>query len=73
MDTQFYKTIAKSSAHIKSRTTILELVYHNRNLLDDLSTIAFDVLDKNHHKAIWIFEMLAEKNINIIVPNIDSI
>ena len=73
MNSPFYKTIAKSSAHIKSRNSVLQLVCENENLLIELSTIAFDVSDKNHYKAIWIFEMLAEYHIDLIKPYLESI
>ena len=68
MNKMFYITIVNSSAHVKSRCLITNLVVENQTLLDNLSTIAFDVSDKNHYKAIWIFEVIAEKHSNLILP-----
>ncbi len=73
MDLEFHTIIEKSSAHIKSRSSILKIVLENNILLNDLSKIAFNHSDKNHHKAIWIFEILAENNIDLIEPYIKSI
>lgn len=73
MDLEFYKIIPKSSAHFKSRTSIMKVVQDNDQLLVDLSKIAFTFSDKNHYKAIWVFEMLAENNIDLIEPYIKSI
>ena len=73
MNTAFYKTIETSSASPKSRNAIADLVVENPNLLGALTTMAFKIADKNHYKAIWILEVLAEKNSALLVPFVKEI
>ena len=73
MNSDFYKIIANSSAHIKNRKFITNLVCENTNSLAELMKIGLNITDKNNHKAVWIFEMLAENHLDLIAPYLDEI
>ena len=73
MNFEFYNRIATSSAATENRNSILNFVIENPNSMVDLTTIAFDVKDKNHHKAVWIIEMIAEINPVLLTPFLDTI
>ena len=73
MNLAFYKTIEQSNASPKSRKAIAQSVVENLDHLSDLIVIAFNIADKNHHKAVWIFEILAEENPDLLLPFVDTI
>ena len=73
MNSDFYKIIANSSAHINQRKLITNLVCNDGNLLSELMKVGLDTADKNHHKAVWIFERLAENHLDLIAPYFDEI
>ena len=60
MNADFYNKIAKSNASTNCRNNLKKLVLDNANLLVDLIQIATTTSDKNHYKAVWITEMIAE-------------
>lgn len=66
MDANFYETVKNSSAHTACRNKILQMVLSNKDYQTDLFEIALNLDDKNHYKAIWIAEMLAEKHFDFI-------
>ena len=68
MNLYFYNQIAISSAHTKCREEKLQMVLENESYLQDLFEIAFNILDKNHHKAVWIVELVAQKHFEKIIP-----
>lgn len=72
MDTEFYKQIEKSTAHRKSREDNRDFVYESPNYLNELTQIAFNLKDKNHHKAWWILELIFEEKLHLITPYLDS-
>lgn len=72
MDAEFYNQIAKSSAHRKSRDDNKDFVLSNPSYLKDLTDIAFNTKDKNHHKACWILELICEERIEFFIPFIDK-
>ena len=72
MNSEFYNQIAKSSAHRKSRDDHKDFIYANPNYLSDLTEIAFNTKDKNHHKACWILELICEERIELFIPFIDK-
>ncbi len=72
MDIEFYKQIEKSTAHRKSREINRDFIFNNPAFLNELIQIAFNINDKNHHKAWWIMELVFEENIHLITPYIDS-
>ena len=50
-----------------------KVVIDNDDLLDNLVQIAINTLDKNHHKAVWIIEMIAETDALLLLPYIDDL
>ncbi|RDI12281.1 hypothetical protein [Flavobacterium sp. AG291] len=72
MNTNFYNQIVNSTAHRPIRDLLSGEVLNDRNLLPDLLTIAFDVTDKNHHKACWICELVFETEIEWLSPYLDT-
>ena len=72
MNTAFYNQIAKSTAHRKSREYNKDFVFSQPALLEDLVAIAFNVNDKNHHKACWILELICEEKMELFIPFIED-
>ncbi len=68
MNSKFYSQIAKSTAHRKSRDDTKDFIFANPNYLKDLLEIAFNVKDKNHHKACWILELICEEKMDLFFP-----
>ena len=68
MNVDYYKKIANSSAHRKSRDENKDFIFEHPEYLSDLVEIAFDTNDKNHHKACWILELICEEQINLFKP-----
>ena len=73
MDMTFFNRITKSNASTKCRNGNRDLVLENPEHLKDLAAIANDLTNKNHYKAVWIIEMLAETHTELLVPFIDMI
>jgi len=72
MDIEFYKQIEKSTAHRMSREINRDFIFKNPDFLNDLIQIAFNIKDKNHHKAWWILELVFEEKLHLITPYLDS-
>lgn len=68
MNAEFYNQIAHSTAHRKSRDDNKNFVFSNPRYLSDLTEIAFNTHDKNHHKACWILELICEEHIELFTP-----
>jgi len=62
----FYNKIANSSAHRPSREENSAYVLKHQENFEDLLEIAFNLSDKNHHKACWILELVLEKQLNLM-------
>ena len=73
MDMTFFNRIAKSNASTNCRNGIRDFVLENPEYLKDVITFATDLTNKNHYKAVWIIEMLAETHPELLVSFIDSI
>ena len=73
MDMIFFNQIAVSNASTNCRNGIRDYVLKNSDLLPDLIQFGTDLTNKNHYKAVWIIEMLAEHNTKILIPFIDRI
>jgi hypothetical protein len=73
MNTTFYDRIAKSNASTNCRNGIRDFVLENPIYLIDLVGSGTDLSNKNHYKSVWIIEMLAEHQTEILTPYIDSI
>lgn len=72
MNQQFYNSIANSTAHRHIRDLLSGQVLHDPSLLPDLLEIAFNVKDKNHHKACWVLELVMEAKIGWLAPHLDT-
>jgi hypothetical protein len=68
MNAEYYKTIANSTAHRKSRDDNKDFVFQHPEFLKDLLEISFNTKDKNHHKACWILELIFEERLALIIP-----
>ena len=68
MNITFYNQIAKSNASTACRNALKKSVLNHPDLLVDLVQIAVNTSDKNHHKAVWIVEMIAETDVLLLHP-----
>jgi len=73
MDMIFFNRIAASNASTDCRNGIRDFLLKNADLMPDLIAIGTDLTNKNHYKAVWIIEMLAEHNTKLLIPFIDQI
>lgn len=72
MAADFYRSLSKGNAGRESREFHLHWVLREPDLLPALFAYALDVKDKNHHKACWILELVAEADIALFVPHLDD-
>ena len=68
MDPIFYNRIAISNASIDCRNGIRDHVLKNPDLMPELIIFGTDLANKNQYKAVWIIEMLAEHDAEILLP-----
>lgn len=68
METSFQKKIADSTAHRPIRDEISNMVKNDLSLLPEMMAMAFDLNNKNHHKACWSLELVLEKDITWLYP-----
>ena len=73
MNTIFLNRIAKSNASTENRNALRDFVLQNPDCLEDLIQMGTDLADKNHHKAVWIIEMLAEHQTELLAPFVSRI
>lgn len=73
MNSAFFSLIDKSNAGTNCRNSIKQMVLDDSSLLTDLVAIATDISIKNHYKAVWIVEMLAETDSELLASFIDVI
>jgi len=72
MKTAYYTSLSKIKAYRNERDMQKEFIYNNPEYLPELVTIACNVKDKTHQKALWIIELICEENITLIIPFIDK-
>nr|WP_294774196.1 hypothetical protein [uncultured Flavobacterium sp.] len=70
MNPEYYKTIANSTAHRKSRDDNKDFILNHPEYLPDLLQISYNTKDKNHHKACWILELVFEEKLELIKPHL---
>nr|WP_294934745.1 hypothetical protein [uncultured Flavobacterium sp.] len=73
MDAVFQSRLANSNASTGSRNGLRDFIFHNPEYLDDLIAFGVDLNNKNHHKAVWIIEMIAQVKTEMLVPYLDLI
>lgn len=72
MNETLYRNIENSSAHRPSRDFNSGYIFGHPELFPDLMSVTFNLLDKNHHKACWILELVLESQIEWLVPYLDQ-
>ncbi|MBL7887496.1 MAG: hypothetical protein JNJ52_12165 [Flavobacterium sp.] len=72
MNVDFYQQIAQSTAHRKCRDDNKDFIFAHPTYLKELTEIAFNTKDKNHHKACWILELVCEERLELFNPFIDG-
>lgn len=73
MNNTLYLRLEKSNASTENRNGLRDFILKNPSQLSDLIAFGTDLSNKNHHKAVWIIEMIAESKTEILLPYIDSI
>ncbi len=69
----FFNRIAMSNASTNCRNGLRDFVLKNSDTMPDLIAIGTDLNNKNHYKAVWIIEMLAEHSAKILIPFVEII
>ena len=72
MEKEFYNRIISVNAQRKNRDNNKDYLIQNPEYLTDLFKIALNINDKNHHKALWIIELIAEEQINLLKPYVED-
>ncbi|MGH2664975.1 hypothetical protein [Flavobacterium sp.] len=73
MENLFFKRIDNSNASTNCRNGLRDFVLQHPEYLNELCTIALDTNYKNHYKGVWILEMIAEKQTELLSEFADSI
>jgi hypothetical protein len=73
MENHFFKRIDTSNASTDCRNGLRDFVLQNPAYLDELISLALDTSYKNHYKGVWILEMIAEKQAELLSGYIDPI
>ncbi|MET0760171.1 MAG: hypothetical protein ABWZ56_07105 [Flavobacterium sp.] len=73
MGNHFYKRIDNSNASTDCRNGLRDYVLQNPEYLDELCIIALNTNYKNHHKGVWILEMIAEMQTDLLTDYINTI
>ncbi len=73
MENHFFKSIDNSNASTNCRNGLLDFVLQNPEYLEELCSIALNMEYKNHYKGVWILEMIAEKQVELLSNHINSI
>lgn len=73
MNSTFSDQLSKINASTENRNRMRDFVLQQPELLKELIAFGTDLNNKNHHKGVWIVEMLAEHQTEILFPFIDRI
>ncbi len=73
MDLSLSDIIEKSNAGKLSRLEVFSFIEKHPEQLDPLIKIGTDLNNKNHYKAVWIIEIIAEKKTHLLLPYLDKI
>lgn len=73
MNSTFTDQLSKINAGTENRNRMRDFVLQQPELLEELIAFGTDLNNKNHHKGVWIIEMLAEHQTEILFPYIDII
>ncbi|WP_370478195.1 adenylosuccinate lyase [Tamlana flava] len=69
---ELYNELNDVNQSREKRLFYANMVIGNPDLLPKLLDILFDVEDKMSERAAWIFEFVCRKNINLIIPYLDT-
>lgn len=72
MNLEHYTQIAGIKAYRKTRDYYKEIAFHDSAFLASLIQVGCNPDDKNHFKALWILELVAEEQIALLFPYLDS-
>jgi len=72
MNTSFYTKITNGKAAKSFRDGNKTFVINHPEHMDELTKIAFNIPDKNHHKAFWVLELICEEDCSCFLPDVDS-
>ncbi|TGD57061.1 hypothetical protein [Flavobacterium humi] len=73
METIFFKRIDSSNASTNCRNGLRDFILQHPEYLGELCAIALDIQYKNHYKGVWILEMIAEKQTELLSDYVDHI
>lgn len=73
MENHFFKRIDSSNASTNCRNGLRDFVIQNPEYLDELCAMALNTAYKNHYKGVWILEMIAEKQTELLSDYITPI
>lgn len=71
MNSEHYTQIAGIKAYRKTRDFYKEKAFLEPPFLESLVAIGCNPTDKNHYKALWILELVAEEQITLLFPYLD--
>lgn len=64
----FFNQLAHANAGLKCRNALFDFLLENQEIMPDLIAFGTNLKNKNHHKGIWLLEMLAEKEAATLQP-----
>ncbi|WP_346881249.1 adenylosuccinate lyase [uncultured Algibacter sp.] len=70
--TQLYKELNHVNHSLEKRSYYADFMLDNPDLISKLLDIIFRVDDKMSPRAAWVFEFMCSKNINAIIPHLDT-
>jgi hypothetical protein len=73
MKSVLYNRLENSNASTECRNGLRDFIFDNPVYLSDLIAFGTDLSNKNHHKGVWIIEMIAEMKTEMLLPHIDTI
>lgn len=73
MSSSFSDHLSKINASTENRNRMYDFVLNHPESLSELIVFGTDLNNKNHHKGVWIIEMLAEHQTEILIPFTDKI
>lgn len=68
-----FSRLEKSNAGTDCRNGLRDFIFEHPGHLKDLIAFGTDLNNKNHHKGVWIIEMIAEVKTEMLLPHIDCI
>ncbi|MEW5676398.1 hypothetical protein ABGT15_08800 [Flavobacterium enshiense] len=73
MNATFSDQLSKINASTENRNRMRDFVLQHPESLKELIAFGTDLTNKNHHKGVWIIEMLAEHQTELLSPFVNQI